>query len=139
MVRPVATTVGTSLRAVETAKPNRPYPHLLVAGSGEEEHARDYGDDYAQRGAEPVEEGLPLHEEEERRPPTPDDGPQDGRHDEDREQDEPDAQEVRQGLRQVPEEEHQREHGQLVERIQKNERQREHPYQEEYLSPRVQV
>ena len=62
--------------AVWYPEPDQPYRHLLVAGGGEEDHARDHGDDYAQRGAEPVEQGLPLHEEEERRPPAPDDGPQ---------------------------------------------------------------
>src|SRR5919107_87273 len=102
---------------VRYPQPDQSYPHLLVAGGGEEEHARDHGYDYAQRVAEPVEQGLPLHEEEQRRLPSTDDGPEDGGHYEDREQNKPDAPEVRQGLRQVSEEQHQREHDQLVERV----------------------
>src|SRR5215210_3759376 len=60
---------------VRYPQPDQPYAHLLVAGGREEDDARDHGYDYAQRDAEPVEQGLPLHEEEEGCLPAPDDGP----------------------------------------------------------------
>ena len=108
--------------AVGYPEPDQPYCHLLVAGGGEEDHARDHGDGYALCGSKPVEQGLPLHEEKERRPSASNDGPQDGGHDENHKQDDPDAPEVHQGFRQIPEAEHEREHTQHVEWVQENER-----------------
>ena len=53
--------------AVGYPEPDQPYGHFLVAGGGEEDHARYDRDVEAQRDAYPVDERLPLHEEEERR------------------------------------------------------------------------
>src|SRR5919199_1938407 len=124
---------------VRYPEPHQPDRHLLVAGGGEEDHARDNRDVQAERDADPVYDGLPLDEEEQRRPPAAEDGPQYRAHDGDCYQDEPDALQVHQHPRHVPEEEHDREHGQLVERVEEHERQREHPYEQEHLGPRVEA
>src|SRR5215217_7740984 len=125
--------------AVGYPQPDEAYRHLLVAGRGKEDHAGYDRGVQAQRDADPVDERLPLHEEEERGLAAAEDGPEDDAHDGDGDQDEPDAPEVGQGPRQVAEEQDYREHAQQVEGVSEHERQHERPDEQEHLGPRIEA
>src|SRR3712207_4138427 len=125
--------------AVGYPEPHQPRGDLLVAGGGEEDHARDYRYVYPERGPDPVVDRLPLDEPEQRRLPATEDGPQDDGHDRYGDEDEPDPLEVDQGSRRVPEDEHRRQHDQPVERVLEQEPEHEHPDEQEHLGPRVEA
>src|ERR671916_969141 len=107
--------------AVGDAELDEARRYLLVAGGREEDHAGYDRRVYLERHPDPVQQRLPLDEQEHRRLALAEHGPHHYRNEPDHDEDKAYALQVYERPRQRPERDHQREHHEPVEGVNKQE------------------